>query len=78
MTDKIKKDQQAPRKHNYPKNRKPTGPRKMAGAKAKVKNRVDVSIGLAEADRDELKARHGSEWQDVVRQLIAAHLGLFR
>ena len=62
------------RRHNYPKKRQPTGARPTAGARAKIANRVQVSIYLPNADRDAFQKRHGKGWQDVVRRLIATHL----
>jgi len=40
----------------------------------KMKNRVEISIGIEESHLRQLKQQYGRNWQDVVRQLIEAHL----
>lgn len=56
------------KKHNYPKDRKPIGPRPTAGRKAKVSNptRVTVTIELWQA---EWLASQGDK-SEVIRRLI--------
>jgi len=56
------------KRHNYPKDRKPTGPRPMAGRPSTLKDPVRVTIWLEAEQLGWVKSR--GELSEVIRRLI--------
>jgi len=56
--------------HNYPKRRKPTGPRPNAGRPAGLVNPVRLSVWVEKDDKDWLSANYDS-LSEAIRALIA-------